>query len=253
MKFSLTLLLVYLCLSSIMIECYERKKRRTQNKNKFDDPTLTTKTDELWKMLGDPNTFSITQVSSLYDEVQNIFLKVYTDKTTKKIPESLQSEWDTFLKAFTVAKAQFVEVRNEVQKEDTAQKEDKDTTDASVDNSLKSKLAKDDLLAVIKAYAATVVRADVIKNATIRAISASIPPKFCWKSADFGRIPTSCPAAFPDKSGALCYENCENVKTSVDKTYSSRKFKLWGGVCWEDCVAEGHTNNALTCIYKDKG
>ena len=54
------------------------------------------------------------------------------------------------------------------------------------------------------------------------AISA-VPGEFCWKKgADFGKIPSGCPANY-ERILALCFERCKSG------------YSQFGGVCWEVC------------------
>ena len=80
-----------------------------------------------------------------------------------------------------------------------------------------------------------------LKKAIETAISASIPPEFCWR----GNNPI-CPENYPSRSGLLCYRNCEAVhqediaKIKVKKPAKAKDmgryhYYLYGGVCWESC------------------
>ena len=40
-------------------------------------------------------------------------------------------------------------------------------------------------------------KAKLLRSAAIRALAASMPPTFCWKKPDFGKIPTNCPTDYP--------------------------------------------------------
>ena len=94
-------------------------------------------------------------------------------------------------------------------------------------------------------------KAKLLKNAAIRGLAASMPPAFCWKKPDFGKIPTNCPTDYPNRSGALCYKNCEQIKGEHGYTKDKAKyhFKIWGGVCWEDC----ETFDGTSAQWESKG
>ena len=63
-------------------------------------------------------------------------------------------------------------------------------------------------------------------------------PDICWKNTStrgVGKIPTTCPAGYPDYDGALvCYQSCQPGYTGVS----------W--VCWQKCPA-GFTDIGVSC------
>jgi hypothetical protein len=63
-------------------------------------------------------------------------------------------------------------------------------------------------------------------------------PDICWKNTTtrgVGRIPTTCPAGYPDYDGALvCYQSCQPGYTGVS----------W--VCWQNCPP-GFTDIGVSC------
>ena len=67
------------------------------------------------------------------------------------------------------------------------------------------------------------------------AFMGAFPPDFCWKKgADFGVIPTGCPAGY-FRSLALCYEHC------------APGYRHVLGVRWADC-GSGYADHGLSCF-----
>ena len=73
-----------------------------------------------------------------------------------------------------------------------------------------------------------------LAKACFQAAISAVPGEFCWKKgADFGKIPTGCPANW-ERHLALCFEKCKSGYTH------------FGGVCWEVCSG-GYKNIGLIC------
>lgn len=73
-----------------------------------------------------------------------------------------------------------------------------------------------------------------LAKACFQAAISAVPGEFCWKKgADFGKIPTGCPANW-ERHLALCFEKCKSGYTH------------FGGVCWEVCSG-GYRNIGLIC------
>merc|ERR1711964_321951 len=60
-----------------------------------------------------------------------------------------------------------------------------------------------------------------------------IPPMMCWKQNDVGAAPGGCKKGWT-KQGIECMELCRKFH----KGRPMRRIPI-GGVCWEDCQAQG--------------
>lgn len=252
MKFLLTVFL----LCSIHVLAINRL--RTLNSVHFDDPQIVEKTQEIWTKLSTPSLEKgyATSIKTIFNEVKAL---VAAEIQKKKAPEkdNLEREWQEFLGQYNSAAESFDNIRESMRKielEKAAQtnENDVDTQTKAIQKEIANLVEK---VAVI----AKVDQAKLLKNATIRALAASMPPSFCWKKPDFGTRPKECPAKYPDRSGELCYRNCEQIKGEhgYTKDKAKYKFKLWGGVCWENCEAfDGTTNQweskGLVCNKKNE-
>ena len=212
---------------------------RTTTKFKFDDPDLIEKSQAIWQKLSNPSLEKgyATGINKLFGELN---VKVQTKLSTLSGAEktTLTTDWDLFVTQFNQAAKMFNDIRDEmrkIQKEEDSQTKSED--DAKFETQKAANAEEIKKLGQKVATFASTDKAKVLKDAAIRGLAASMPPSFCWKKADVGTAPTNCPTAYPDRSGALCYRNCEAIKGEHGFTgdKANYKFHIWGGVCWEDC------------------
>ena len=167
--------------------------------------------------------------------------KVLSEKPN--LASEQKNSLDTFLdeinKSFDESLSQYRSLKAELnQQEDTSTESDKlaESNTAASEN-LKQKTESEELSEKMEAE-------EALSKAIETAIASSLPPEFCWR----GNRP-QCPVKYPGRSGLLCYRDCETVKSEyINKLYQENKlskaesytrvsYKLWGGVCWENCNA----------------
>lgn len=96
-------------------------------------------------------------------------------------------------------------------------------------------------------FGETVDLAKAKLNSAVRAIGSSLPPTFCWMKKIY--IPKRCPNTHSVRKGYLCFQDCTEEKNYPKRFKKGKKyqFKLWGGICYEDCMKEGMKNKGFYC------
>ena len=236
--------------------------RAAQQKDKLQEVLTNFKAEAqaIFSLLNNLADNKATEFSSARSEFQT---KVLAEKSALATEE--QAGIDAFLtemnKSFDDALTQYNTIRI-AQSQQTApskaptESEKKAESNNAASEALKQKTESERLsekLAADKALA----------KAIETAIASSMPPEFCWR----GNNP-QCPTSHPGRSGLLCYRDCEAVKQedindlktrnklSDAEKLGRKSYKLWGGVCWEDCdsykspTTEPYKSIGLVCRSK---